>query len=114
MVQRRGDRGLARHAPHHPGRLALLLGPGDRDGAGGSSPTAPLMPADWVDNDPRFAAGAPAPPSPGTWGGQWYDFMDSHGWSAANNRRAKWLGAYRDQMRLFSQSGSRARSTSSA
>ena len=53
-------------------------------------------------------------PSPGIWAGQWYDFMDSHGWSAANNRWAKWLGAYRDEMRLFSQSALAARSTSSA
>ena len=63
--------------------------------------------ADWVDNDPRFAA-AHLHAEPWDLGGQWYDFMDSHGWSAANNRWAKWLGAYRDQMRLFSQSGLRS------
>jgi isoamylase len=59
--------------------------------------------ADWVDNDPRFAA-AHLHAEPWDLGGQWYDFMDSHGWSAGNNRWAKWIGAYRDQMRLFSQS----------
>ena len=56
---------------------------------------------------PRFAA-AHLHAEPWDLGGQWYDFMDSHGWSAANNRWAKWLGAYRDQMRLFSQSGLRS------
>ena len=52
--------------------------------------------ADWVDNDPRFAA-AHLHAEPWDLGGQWYDFMDSHGWSAANNRWAKWIGAYRDR-----------------
>ena len=37
--------------------------------------------ADWVDNDPRFAA-AHLHAEPWDLGGQWYDFMDSHGWSA--------------------------------
>jgi isoamylase len=59
--------------------------------------------ADWVDNDPRFAA-AHLHAEPWDMGGQWYDFMDNWGWSAANNRWAKWLGKYRDKMRKFSAS----------
>jgi isoamylase len=71
--------------------LARILADGSQDAA------------DWVDNDPRFAR-AHLHAEPWDLGGQWYDFMDSHGWSQHNNRWAKWLGAYRDQVRLFSQS----------
>ncbi|MBE2258296.1 MAG: hypothetical protein IAE88_05535 [Rhodobacteraceae bacterium] len=59
--------------------------------------------ADWIDNDPRFA-GAHLHAEPWDLGGQWWDFMDSNGWSADNNRWAKWLGRYRDKVRRFSQS----------
>lgn len=59
--------------------------------------------ADWVDNDPRYAA-AHLHAEPWDMGGQWWDFMDSSGWSADNNRWAKWLGRYRDKVRRFSQS----------
>ncbi|HKA55868.1 MAG TPA: alpha-amylase family glycosyl hydrolase [Candidatus Binatia bacterium] len=59
--------------------------------------------ADWVDNDKQFAA-AHLHAEPWDMGGQWYDFMDNWGWSAANNRWAKWLGKYRDKMRKFSAS----------
>ena len=59
--------------------------------------------ADWVDNDPRYAA-AHLHAEPWDMGGQWWDFMDSGGWSADNNRWAKWLGRYRDKVRRFSQS----------
>jgi glycogen operon protein len=66
--------------------------------------------ADWVDNDPRFAA-AHLHAEPWDLGGQWWNFMDDnqrpHYWSHANNRWAKWLGRYRDKMRRFSQSGLR-------
>jgi isoamylase len=62
--------------------------------------------ADWVDNDPRFAA-AHLHAEPWDNGGQWWDFMDSAGWDFSNNRWAKWLGKYRDDARLFSQSNLR-------
>ncbi len=60
--------------------------------------------ADWVDNDPRFAA-AHLHAEPWDLGGVWWDFMDGGGWNADNNRWAKWLGRYRDQIRRFSASG---------
>jgi len=59
--------------------------------------------ADWVDNDPRFAA-AHLHAEPWDLGGVWWEFMDNFGWSHANNRWAKWLGQYRDRVRRFSQS----------
>ena len=62
--------------------------------------------ADWIDNDPRFAA-AHLHAEPWDLGGVWWDFMDSEPWSAANNRWAKWLGRYRDKMRRFSIAGLR-------
>lgn len=66
--------------------------------------------ADWVDNDPRFA-GAHLHAEPWDLGGQWWAFMDDNRqptyWSHANNRWAKWLGRYRDNIRRFSQSGLR-------
>jgi isoamylase len=62
--------------------------------------------ADWVDNDPRFAA-AHLHAEPWDNGGQWWDFMDSAGWDFSNNRWAKWVGKYRDDARLFSQSNLR-------
>jgi glycogen operon protein len=62
--------------------------------------------ADWVDNDPRFAA-AHLHAEPWDNGGQWWDFMDSAGWDCSNNRWAKWVGKYRDDARLFSQSNLR-------
>ena len=71
--------------------LARILADGSQDAA------------DWVDNDARFAK-AHLHAEPWDLGGQWYDFMDSHGWGQHNNRWAKWLGAYRDQVRLFSAS----------
>jgi isoamylase len=71
--------------------LARILADGSRNAA------------DWVDNDPRYAA-AHLHAEPWDLGGVWWDFMDNYGWSHENNRWAKWLGKYRDQMRLFSQS----------
>ena len=71
--------------------LARILADGSNDAA------------DWVDNDPRYAA-AHLHAEPWDLGGQWYDFMDSYGWSAENNRWAKWLGRYRDKVRRFSES----------
>jgi isoamylase len=65
--------------------------------------------ADWIDNDPRFAA-AHLHAEPWDMGGVWWEFMDNYGWSHANNRWAKWLGQYRDQVRRFSQSALRNRS----
>lgn len=59
--------------------------------------------ADWVDNDGRFSM-AYLHAEPWDLGGQWWDFMDNFGWTYANNRWAKWLGKYRDQMRRFSAS----------
>ncbi|MBU0970370.1 MAG: hypothetical protein KKC20_06965 [Proteobacteria bacterium] len=56
---------------------------------------------DWVDNDPRFAQ-AHLHAEPWDMGGQWWDFMDSSGWSYQNNRWAKWMGKYRDKVRKFS------------
>ena len=64
--------------------------------------------ADWVDNDPRYAA-AHLHAEPWDMGGQWWNFMDDNvGWSADNNRWAKWLGRYRDKMRRFSKSDLRS------
>ena len=71
--------------------LARILAEGSHDAA------------DWVDNDPRYAT-AHLHAEPWDMGGQWWDFMDSDGWSADNNRWAKWLGHYRDKVRRFSQS----------
>ncbi len=62
--------------------------------------------ADWVDNDPRFA-GAHLHAEPWDNGGVWWDFMDNYGWSAANNRWAKWSGGFRDNVRRFSASALR-------
>jgi isoamylase len=62
--------------------------------------------ANWVNLDPRFAA-AHLHAEPWDNGGQWWDFMDSAGWDFRNNRWAKWLGKYRDDARLFSQSNLR-------
>ncbi|HET7852895.1 MAG TPA: alpha-amylase family glycosyl hydrolase [Candidatus Methylomirabilis sp.] len=76
--------------------LARILADGSNDAA------------DWVDNDPRFAA-AHLHAEPWDLAGQWWDFMDNHGWSQANNRWAKWLGRYRDKVRRFSNSGLRDR-----
>lgn len=59
--------------------------------------------ADWVDNDPDFA-GVHLHAEPWDLGGVWYDFMDNMAWNASNNRWAKWLGKYRDKVRLFSKS----------
>jgi glycogen operon protein len=71
--------------------LARILADGSEDAA------------DWIDNDLRFSK-AHLHAEPWDLGGQWYDFMDSHGWGQHNNRWAKWVGSYRDQVRLFSQS----------
>jgi isoamylase len=62
--------------------------------------------ANWVNLDPRFAT-AHLHAEPWDNGGQWWDFMDSAGWDFSNNRWAKWLGKYRDDARLFSQSNLR-------
>jgi glycogen operon protein len=67
-----------------------------------------LSAADWVDNDGRFAV-AYLHAEPWDLGGQWWDFMDNFGWNHGNNRWAKWLGKYRDQMRRFSASAHRNR-----
>jgi len=64
--------------------------------------------ADWVDNDPRLAA-AHLHAEPWDLSAPWFDFMDNYGWSHANNRWAKWLGQYRDQVRRFSASNLRNR-----
>jgi isoamylase len=62
--------------------------------------------ADWVDNDERFAA-AHLHAEPWDVGGVWWDFMDNYGWSHENNRWAKWIGQFRDQVRRFSTSNLR-------
>ena len=54
--------------------------------------------ADWVDNDPDFRA-AHLHAEPWDLGGVWCDFMDNFGCSFANNRWAKWIGQYRDEIR---------------
>ena len=59
--------------------------------------------ADWVDNENAFG-NAHLHAEPWDLGGVWYDFMDNFGWNSQNNRWAKWLGKYRDQMRHFSKS----------
>lgn len=58
--------------------------------------------ADWVDNDPDYPAHLHA--EPWDMAGVWYDFMDSGGYDASNNRWSKWLGRYRDNVRHFSKS----------
>jgi isoamylase len=62
--------------------------------------------AAWVDGDPRFAP-AHLHAEPWDLGGQWWNFMDSAGWDGSNNRWAKWIGKYRDDARLFSESSLR-------
>lgn len=62
--------------------------------------------ADWVDNDPRYEK-AHLHAEPWDIGGVWWAFMDSHDWGHHNNRWAKWLGRYRDQVRKFSKSSLR-------
>ncbi len=64
--------------------------------------------ADWIDNDARFSA-AHLHAEPWDNGGVWWDFMDSGPWDRQNNRWAKWLGRYRDKVRLFSSAGLRDR-----
>lgn len=64
--------------------------------------------ADWVDNDPRFAA-THLHAEPWDLGGAWFDFMDNFGWNHTNNRWAKWIGKYRDHIRRFSASNMRNR-----
>jgi isoamylase len=59
--------------------------------------------ADWVDNDADFAA-AHLHAEPWDLGGAWFDFMDNYGYGFYNNRWAKWIGKYRDDMRQFSKS----------
>ena len=59
--------------------------------------------AAWVGDDPRYTK-AHLHAEPWDLGGQWYDFMDNYGWGPQNNRWAKWIGAYRDEVRLFSES----------
>lgn len=66
--------------------------------------------ADWIDNDERFAA-AHLHAEPWDVGGVWWDFMDNYGWSHDNNRWAKWIGQYRDQVRKFSASELKDRRT---
>ncbi|MCI5197408.1 MAG: hypothetical protein D3919_14565 [Candidatus Electrothrix sp. AW5] len=58
--------------------------------------------ADWVDNDPDFL-NAYLHAEPWDMGGVWFAFMDSNGYSYKNNRWAKWLGKYRDNIRNFSK-----------
>jgi len=71
--------------------LARMLADGSNDAA------------DWVDNDSSIAA-AHLHAEPWDNAGVWYDFMDSGDWGAGNNRWAKWLGRYRDEVRHFSKS----------
>jgi glycogen operon protein len=59
--------------------------------------------ADWVNRDSRFGA-AHLHAEPWDNGGQWWNFMDSAGWDFRNNRWAKWVGKYRDDARLLSES----------
>jgi isoamylase len=78
--------------------LALILAEGSNNAA------------DWVDNDPDYRAAA-LHAEPWDLAGVWYDFMDSGGFSFANNRWAKWIGHYRDEIRNFSKSTLKSRST---
>ena len=64
--------------------------------------------ADWVDNDPDFVA-VHLHAEPWDLGGAWFDFMDNADWGHHNNRWAKWIGRYRDNVRRFSKSGLRNR-----
>ncbi|MHC4520479.1 MAG: alpha-amylase family glycosyl hydrolase [Planctomycetota bacterium] len=59
--------------------------------------------ADWVDNDEDFVE-AHLHAEPWDLGGAWFDFMDNFGFGHHNNRWAKWIGRYRDSIRLFSKS----------
>jgi glycogen operon protein len=61
--------------------------------------------ADWVDNDADFDT-THLHAEPWDLGGAWFDFMDSpgSGFGHHNNRWAKWIGKYRDEVRRFSKS----------
>nr|VFK26773.1 MAG: glycogen operon protein [Candidatus Kentron sp. MB]VFK33566.1 MAG: glycogen operon protein [Candidatus Kentron sp. MB]VFK76690.1 MAG: glycogen operon protein [Candidatus Kentron sp. MB] len=59
--------------------------------------------ADWVDNDQDFVE-AHLHAEPWDMGGVWFDFMDDSGYDYRNNRWAKWMGQYRDDIRCFSKS----------
>ncbi len=59
--------------------------------------------ADWVDNDTDFLQ-AHLHAEPWDLGGAWFDFMDSGDYGFHNNRWAKWIGKYRDNIRHFSKS----------
>lgn len=65
--------------------------------------------ADWIDNDAEIAD-VHLHAEPWDLGGVWYDFMDNFGWNASNNRWAKWLGKYRDEIRQFSKTSLKNRS----
>jgi glycogen operon protein len=59
--------------------------------------------ADWVDNDDDFLP-AHLHAEPWDLGNAWFDFMDNYGYGHHNNRWAKWVGKYRDNIRHFSKS----------
>jgi glycogen operon protein len=65
--------------------------------------------ADWVDDSREFSA-AHLHAEPWDMGGAWFDFMDNYGYSYRNNRWAKWVGRFRDEIRSFSKSSLRNRS----
>ncbi len=65
--------------------------------------------ADWVDDARDFAA-AHLHAEPWDMGGAWFDFMDNYGYNYTNNRWAKWVGRFRDEIRGFSKSSLRSRS----
>ena len=59
--------------------------------------------ATWV-ADARDFAPAHLHAEPWDLGGAWFDFMDNYGYNANNNRWAKWVGRFRDDLRNFSKS----------
>ena len=59
--------------------------------------------ATWVANARDFAP-AHLHAEPWDLGGAWFDFMDNYGYNANNNRWAKWVGRFRDDIRNFSKS----------
>ena len=65
--------------------------------------------AEWVDNAREFAP-ASLHAEPWDMGGAWFDFMDNYGYNANNNRWAKWVGKFRDEIRNFSKSTLTSRS----
>jgi isoamylase len=66
--------------------------------------------AEWVNNIHEIG-GAYLISEPWDLCGQWWDYMDSGQWNYTNNRWTKWLGKYRDDIRNFSKSTLRNRTT---